>query len=111
MINTSIKLLEGNTQGLKAKLYDVNSNCIVPTSMSWALRNSLNTVIATGSPSALSSETSIVFSHTQMIVSSGETKANIARVVDIEVRYTSSIFGANAVFKDSVKFTLVNNPF
>ena len=110
-IKTTIELIEENTQGVKVTVRDVNSDVVVPTSMDWHLIDSLGSIVGSGSPSALSSETSIVFSASQMIVNSGEVKSSLKRVLNIEARYTSTVFGSNAIKKESFELTMVNNPY
>ncbi len=110
-ISTSIKINEDTSGALKVVVRDTNSDVVVPTSMSWVLRNSLGSIVSSGDPSSLSSETIITFAPSETLVSSGETKSNLVRILDVETRYTSTTFGANAIAKESFKFTLVNNPY
>ena len=110
-IKTTIRINEGNSAGLKVVIRDTNSDVVVPSSMDWHLRDSIGTVVASGYPSSLSSETVITFTNSQMLVSSGEVKSELKRIIDIEARYTSTVFGANAIDKESFEFTLVNNPY
>ena len=110
-IKTTIKVNEGSTAGVKVTVYDTNSDVVVPSSMNWIMRDSLNTIVNTGTPSALSSETNIVFSPSDTLISSGEFKTNLERTLEIQARYTSSTLGANAVKRESFSFTLVNNPY
>lgn len=110
-IKTNYLLVEGSHAGVKAIVRDTNSDIVVPTSMSWILRDSLGSIVGSGTPSALSSETQIIFTPSETIVNSGEVKGNLVRTLDIDSRFTSTVFGANAIRKETFELTLVNNPY
>ena len=96
-IKTTIRINEGSTAGVKVKLYDANSDVVVPSSMAWWMKDSLGTVVASGAPSALSSETSIVFTNSQTLASSAEFKSELERILEIDGYYISSVFGAGSI--------------
>ena len=110
---TNIKLVEGKTSGVKVIIRDTNSDVVVPTSMDWVLRDSFGSIVSSGYPSILSSETQISFipDSGHLVVNSGEVKTELVRTLDIECRYTSNVFGANTFGKETFELTLVNNPY